>query len=299
MKKVIFALVLVIAMLAGCSSGPDYKITMSKPLYFVKDKDTPFEIKVTESNKAVTGLKISVELSMANMDHGTYKANLVEIGNGRYAGKVQLPMDGKYEMDYTLKKGDNKSEKVIDYVVKKPAGVATINGKWIKKEDLDFYQFTNKLDLAMKRDQAKKRYSGKQLDEELSFLDSQEKTTGDKNQLLTQIIRLKAVALLAVEKGHTATTEEITQAIEKMKEQYNQSESAKALIQQYGEEKFWNLEKEQSKDMVLATMVQQDVIAQVKKDNPKASNQEIQYDADQNFDDLLVSQMNSLNIQIL
>lgn len=299
MKKLVVFMVLLLAMAVGCSSGPNYKITMSKPLYFVKDKSAPFEIVVKENNKTVTGLKISVEMSMTHMDHGTYKVSLTEIGNGRYAGNVKLPMDGKYELDYTLKKGDQKSEEVMDYTIKKPAGVASINGNWIKQTELNFYSLSNKLDIAMKRDEAKKKYSGKQLQDELSFLDSQEKSTSDRNQLLTQIIRLKAVALLAVEKGYHPSDEEINQALEKVKEQFGQSKSAKELIQQYGEKKFWTMEKEQCKENVLVTKVQQDVIAQVKKDNPKANDQEVQYDADQNFEDLLVSQMSSLTIQIL
>ena len=61
----------------GCSSGPDYKVTVTKDLYFVKDTAMPFEIKVTENNKAVKGLDVSAQLSMTNMDHGSYDVKLV------------------------------------------------------------------------------------------------------------------------------------------------------------------------------------------------------------------------------
>lgn len=299
MKKMILALLLLMAMLAGCSSGPDYKIGITKPLYFQQDKEMPFEIKVTENKKPVTGLTISAELSMANMDHGTANVILKEEQKGLYTGKAKIPMNGKYEIAFSLKKGDNKVEKVLNYRVEKPKGVASINGKWIKNEDLKFYELVNKLQLSINRAAALKKYSGAELDEELAYLDSQEKTLNDKNQLLTQIIRLHAVAMLAEQKGKRATSSEINQALTKVREQYNQNNDAKKLIQQFGEEKFWNTEKQQYKELVLSQHVQMDLINQVKKENPKAGEQEIYYQAQQKYEDLLVSQIDSLKIEIL
>jgi hypothetical protein len=300
MKKWIltFALLL-IAMLAGCSSSPDYKVDITKPLYFQQDKESSFEIKVTENKKAVTGLKVSLELSMANMDHGNTKVDLKEEQKGLYTGNVELPMDGKYEMAFTLKKGNKKTEEVFDYEVKKPEGVASVNGEWIKNEDLEFYELINRIQFAINRETAQKKYSGKQLEDELAYLDSQEKTLDDKNQLLTQIIRLRSMAMLSEEKGHKASTEEVNAALTKAKEQYDQFESAKQLIQQYGEEKFWSIEKQQYKMIVLTQQIQKDVIAQVKKENPNVGEQEINFQAQKKYEDLLVEQINSLKIEIL
>ena len=74
--RVMLVFVLLIALVTGCSSGPDYKVTVTKDLYFVKDTAMPFEIKVTENNKAVKGLDVSAQLSMTNMDHGSYDVKL-------------------------------------------------------------------------------------------------------------------------------------------------------------------------------------------------------------------------------
>lgn len=298
-QRLALALLLLIAMLAGCSSGPDYKVEMTKDLFYQKDTALPFEIKITENNKAVKGLAVSAEISMANMDHGTYKVKLAEGKSGTYAGKVKLPMNGKYEIAFTLKKDGKTTEKVLDYVVNKPKGVAMINGKWITNEDVDFYKFINYLQLAMNRETAQKKYSGKELEEELAYLDSQEKTAEDKNQLLTQIIRLRSMALLADEKGHKASDAEIDTELSKVRDQYNQYETAKAMIKEYGEKKFWAIEKEQYKMIVLMKKVQQDLVAQMKKENPQAGAQEIDYLAQQKYEELLVSQVNSLKIEIL
>ncbi|MEH7374153.1 FixH family protein [Neobacillus drentensis] len=297
--RIIFSLLLLISLITGCSSGPDYKVTVTKDLYFVKDTAMPFEIKVTENNKAVKGLKVAAQLSMTNMDHGSYDVKLVEGKNGTYSGKVNLPMGGKYEAAFTFEKVGKKAEKVIDLHVTKPKGVAIINGEWITNEDVNFYKFINQLQLEINRESAQKKYTGKQLEEELAYLDSQEKTLEDKNQLLTQIIRLRAMALLADEKGHKAAETEVNAALLKAREQYNQFESAKKLINEYGADKFWATEKQQYRMIVMSQKVQKDLIDKVKKENPKAGEQEIYYQAQKEYEELLVSQVNSLKIEIL
>ncbi|MDN3017746.1 FixH family protein [Paenibacillus sp. BSR1-1] len=299
MKRLLFPLLLLIALLAGCSKGPEYKIEVTKDLYFQKDTVLPFEIKVTENKKAVKGLDVSAQISMTNMDHGTYDVKLAEGKDGTYSGNVKLPMGGKYEAAFTLKNDGDKTEKVINLNVHKPKGVAKINGKWITKDDIAFYQFINKLQLEINREAAKKKYTGKQLEEELAYLDSQEKINDDKNQLLTQIIRLRAMAMLANEKGHRSTDAEVEQAVAKARDQYNQFESSKGLIQEYGEDKFWATEKQQYQLIVLSQKVQKDVIEKVKKENPNVGEQEVYYLAQKAYEELLVSQVNSLKIEVL
>ncbi|MEH7074547.1 FixH family protein [Neobacillus drentensis] len=298
-KRVVLAFLFLIAVITGCSSGPDYKVTVTKELYFVKDTAMPFEVKVTENNKAVKGLDVAAQLSMTQMDHGSYDVKLVEGKNGTYSGKVNLPMGGKYEAVFTLEKDGKKTEKVLNLNVTKPKGVAKINGEWITAEDVSFYRLINQLQLEINREGAKKKYTGKQLEEELAYLDSQEKTVEDKNQLLTQIIRLRAMALLASEKGHKAADTEVNAALEKARGQYNQYESAKKLINQYGEDKFWATEKQQYQMIVMSQKVQKDLINKAKKENPKAGDQEVYYQAQKEYEELLVSQVNSLKIEIL
>lgn len=299
MKRTLFAMLLLIAILAGCSSGQDYKIEVTKGLFMQKDTEMPFEIKVTDHEKSVKGLDVSAQLSMSNMDHGTYDVKLTEGKDGTYSGKIKLPMGGKYEAAFTLEKDGKKTEKVVDLNVKKPKGVAKINNEWITDEDIAFYKFINQLQLEINREAAKKKYSGKQLEEELAYLDSQEKISEDKNQLLTQIIRLRAMAMLANEKGHKARDTEVERAVSKVRDQYNQFESAKSLIQEYGEEKFWTVEKQQYQLIIMAQKVQKDVMEKVKKENPKAGEQEVYYLAQKEYEDLLVSQVNLLKIEIL
>ncbi|NWQ40895.1 FixH family protein [Bacillus sp. EB106-08-02-XG196] len=300
MKKVMrLTALLLLAVLAGCSADPEYSIEVVKPIYQLADKEMPFEIKVTEKEEAASGLNVSAEFSMTNMDHGTTEVELTEAEDGIHSGKVELPMTGKYEIFFVLEKDGKKAEKVINYEVKQSEGVASINGEWITNEDIEFYKFINYLQLAINRETDQKRYTGDQLKEALTYWDSQEKLVEDQNQLLTQIIRLRSMAMLAEEKGHTATDAEVETEITKVRDQYSQYESAKAMINEYGEDKFWEIEKQQYQLIVLSQKVQKDIIEKVKKENPKMGQQEINFQAQKQYEELLVSQVNSMKIVIL
>jgi hypothetical protein len=300
MKKLMrLTALLLLAVLAGCSADPEYSVEVVKPIYQLADKEMPFEIKVTEKDEAATGLNVLAEFSMTNMDHGTTEVKLTEKENGIYSGKVELPMAGKYEIFFVLERDGKKAEKVINYEVKESEGVASINGEWITNEDIEFYKFINYLQLAINRETDQKRYTGDQLKEALSYWESQEKLVEDQNQLLTQIIRLRAMAMLAEEKGHTATGAEVETEINKVRDQYSQFESAKAMINEYGEDKFWEIEKQQYQLIVLSQKVQKDIIEKVKKENPEMAQQEINFQAQKQYEELLVSQVNSMEIVIL
>ena len=290
---------LLLTVLAGCSGDPEYSIKVTKPIYHQPDKEMPFEVRVSEKDEAAEGLTVSAEFTMTNMDHGTTEVELTEEEDGIYSGTVQLPMTGKYEIFFILEKDGKKTEQTINYEVKQPEGVASINGEWITYEDLDFYKFINYLQLAINRETDQKRYIGDELKEALTYWESQEKLIEDQNQLLTQIIRLRAMAMLAEEKGHSATESEVETEINKVRDQYNQFESAKAMINEYGEEKFWETEKQQYQMIVLSQKVQKDMIEKVKKENPEMSQQEINFQAQKQYEELLVSQVNSLKIVIL
>jgi hypothetical protein len=300
MKKAMrLTALLLLTLLAGCSADPEYSIEVVKPIYQLADKEMPFEMKVSEKNEAAGGLNVTAEFSMTNMDHGTTEVELTEEEDGIYSGKVELPMTGKYEIFFILEKDGKKTEKAINYEVKQSKGVATINGEWITNEDIEFYKFINYLQLAINRETDQKRYTGDQLKEALSYWDSQKKLVEDQNQLLTQIIRLRSMAMLAEEKGHTASGAEVETEIKKVRDQYNQFDSAKAMINEYGEEKFWETQKQQYQMIILSQKVQKDIIEKVKKENPAMAQQEINFQAQKQYEELLVSQVNSMKIEIL
>jgi hypothetical protein len=174
--------------------------------------------------------------------------------------------------------------------------VAKINNDTIYEEDLNFYKVINRIQVEMNREADRKRLQGKELEESLNFWNNQEKAAMDRNTLLTQIIRLHAAALLAKEKGYTASEAEVNKEIDDVKQIYNKEPNALKMIKAYGENRFWNKELSQYQLIVLSKKVQQDVINQVKKANPKAEEKEINFLANKKYEELLVSQIGTLKI---
>ncbi|MBP2243232.1 hypothetical protein J2Z40_003820 [Cytobacillus eiseniae] len=300
MKKIRIGIsFILLIMLAACSSGKDLDITVEKDLYYQKDKSGEFAIKVTNKDEPVGDLDITAEFAMVNMDHGKYEVTFDEGEKGIYSSEVELPMAGEWEIVFTITEDGKTTEKVLEYDVKEPEGVATINGEWVTTEDIEFYRFINKLHIEINREQAEEKYEGKELEGTLANLDDQEEAVQDQDTLLTQIIRLRSVALLGLEKGHEASSDEISEAIESVREQYGQSQAAQNLIKEFGEDKFWAKQEKQYELIVLTQKVQTDLINQVKEKNPEVNEQEILYQAQKQYEELLVSQVSSLNIVIL
>jgi hypothetical protein len=291
------SLLLLILILSGCSSSPNIDIEVSEPFFMQKDKATLFKVAISENNKPLTDLKVTADFSMKNMDHGQYQTTLQEEKDGIYSGNIELPMAGDWEIFITAEKGSKVTEEVLEYEVKEPEGVALINGDWITEKDMEFYLFINKLHIAISRSQDEQTYKGNVLDEAMGYWDAQEKMNEDRNQLLTQIIRLRSMAYLSIEKGHKATKEEVSSELEKVKEQYNQFDIAKKMIQEYGDQRFWEKQEKQYELIVLSKKIQQDLIEKVKKENPGVNEQEIYYLAQKQYEELLVSQVNSLKIE--
>ena len=286
-------------MLAGCSSSSELEIQVEKDIYFNEDKESTFAIKASNEEGPVEGLEINAEFAMTNMDHGTYEASFTDAGEGIYTASIGLPMSGEWEIVFIIEQDGKEIEKVIQYEVAKASGVATINGEWVTNEDIQFYQFINQLHIAIGREKDQKNLKGDALKQSEAYWITQEKTLQDQNQLLTQIVRLRAMALLGEEKGHSATAEEVDAEVNNVRKQYEQYDSAQKLIAEYGEEKFWDKEKQQYELIVLSQKVQNDLISQVKKENPDVNEQEIMYLAQKQYEELLVSQVNSLEIEIM
>lgn len=297
-KKFLFITLVVIAILSACNAKPSFEVEVTEPLQFQKDKTSEFGIKITEKEKEVKDLKVSAQLSMLEMDHGTTDVTFKEGENGTYSGSADLSMEGKYEIVFTIESDGKTTEKIIEYTVNKNEGIASINGELINEEDLDFYRFINKLHIEISRQTDKDKYEGAALDEAMSHWDRQDELNKDNSQLLTQIIRLRSMALLAVEKGHVAIQEEVNLEIEKVRDQYNQQEVAKKLIKEFGEAKFWAIEEKQYELIILSQKVQNDLVEKVKKENPKSTDQEISYLAKKEYEELLVSQISTLEIEI-
>lgn len=299
MKKIWFTLAIsLLVLLAGCGND-NLTIDVEKDLYFKQNEALPFAIKVSDDNGPVEDLKIKGTFAMVDMDHGQEEATFKSEGEGIYSTEVQLPMAGKWEIVFYIDQDGKTIEKVLEYDVKETDGVALINGEWVTDDDIAFYRFINDLHIAIGREKDKGQYEGAELEERSAHWDEQQEIVQEQNQLLTQIIRLRSMALLGKEKGFIATKQEIETEIDNVRKQYEEFEVAQEMIKEYGEEKFWEKEEQQYELIVLSQKVQNDLISQVKKENPNVNQQEILYLAQKKYEELLVSQVNSLDIEIM
>lgn len=177
--------------------------------------------------------------------------------------------------------------------------VATVNGDPITTEDINFYQVINRIQIDLMREKDLAKASEADKETVKKFWAEREQEAMHPNSLLTQIIRLRAMAMLGKEKGHQATEQEVTQEIEKVKKEYAANQIVQSLIKEYGEEQFWNKQKSQYQMIVVVNKVQQDMVAKAKQGNPKAEMKEINMLAQKKYEELLVSQMSSLKIDIV
>lgn len=299
MKKLFMLGIGILLSLITACGADNLTVKVEQDLYVKKDSSSTLAIKVTDDNGPVEDLEIEASFSMLDMDHGTVTASFNEEEKGIYSTEVELPMAGDWEIVFTIKQDGKEIEKVIEYEAQEASGVATINGEWVTDEDIEFYRFINELHIAISREKDKSRYEGEELESALAYWDGQEKLIQDQNQLLTQIIRLRSMAILGQEKGHKASNEEVQIEIDNIRKQYEQYPIAQEMIKEFGEEKFWEKEQQQYELIVLSQKVQSDLIAQVRKENPDVNEQEILYLAQKQYEDLLVSQVNSLQIKIM
>ncbi|WP_223592691.1 FixH family protein [Neobacillus bataviensis] len=103
---VVFSIVLVL--ISGCSSN-NFQIKLSTPKSFTPGQASPIELKIlNREGKPVEGAKVSAVLKMQGMSHGDLSMKLQEMGDGVYAGKANIEMEGDYTAAIKI---DYKEEK--------------------------------------------------------------------------------------------------------------------------------------------------------------------------------------------
>ncbi|MGC5328917.1 FixH family protein [Brevibacillus sp. SYSU BS000544] len=309
MKMRLFCLLMIFAFVfAGCGSKPSYQSTIQVPEKFTAGQEIPMTLIVKQDNQPATGLVVTATLEMKKMDHGTVEVAFTEQGNGEYVANVVLPMGGEWIAVTQLKKGNESVEQEIRFSIEgaQPQSsaahtdvVATVNGETITVEDIYFYQVINRIQIALMLEKDLAKYSGVEKESVKKLWETREQEALHPNSLLTQVIRLRAMAMLGKEKGHQASELEVAKEIEKVKAEYTANPKVQALIKEYGDKQFWSKQKSQYQRIVVVNKVQQDIIAKVKEANPKAGMKEVNMLAQKKYEELLVSQVGSLQINIV
>ena len=96
-KSFVFILSLMFIFIAGCGSASNLTIKLSTPKTFTPGKIYAMQFSVVDKQgNPVEGAKVSAELNMKNMDHGTTPVAVKEIGDGKYIGTANIAMNGDW-----------------------------------------------------------------------------------------------------------------------------------------------------------------------------------------------------------
>ncbi|MBU8908329.1 hypothetical protein [Desertibacillus haloalkaliphilus] len=189
--------------------------------------------------------------------------------------------------------GAENNEQVEEHIM------AKINGSMISEEDIEFNELLNQLHVELRRAEELAVADESSKEEVMAYWDKQSQDAENINLSLTSIIRTEAMAQLAEEKGLTVDEEEVMDQVERFLEQYEAEESVIALIDDYGREGFESQLKEYTDRWLLSMKVYNDVEEEVREDNPDQIEQEIRYLTEQKYEELLVSQMDTVEVDIL
>jgi hypothetical protein len=297
MKKIAATIFVCILFLVGCNKG-DWEVSVKTKPFYKEGVSAPFVVEIKENGKPASGLTVHATFEMANMDHGTITTTLKEKSGGIYEGKVQLPMEGEWEMLLRIKNGKQTVEKLMKMQVKKEDAVAKINGLAITMEDVRFHQTLSQIGIAIGKETDQAKYKGEELKERLNYWERQNQHLQQIHPSVTHLIELHSMALLAKEKGYSVTKSEVAKELTERKRQYDRYKTAKEIIHQYGEKKFWKQQQQYAKLALLAKKVWNDMVKQTEKENPNVAKTEIYFLAQKKYDELLISQVNSLQIKL-
>lgn len=93
----VFIMSLIIIFISGCGGSNDLSVKLSTPKTFTPGKIYAMQITVLDhQGNPVEGVNVSADLTMKNMDHGTTPVEVEEIGDGKYIGTANLPMNGDW-----------------------------------------------------------------------------------------------------------------------------------------------------------------------------------------------------------
>ncbi|KEF39065.1 hypothetical protein M670_01451 [Schinkia azotoformans MEV2011] len=172
----------------------------------------------------------------------------------------------------TAKQNENQNESGQIY--------ASVGGKKIAQEEMDYECFRAQLQNAL---------SNKPKDD----------TCPPEQTLISQIVELRAVDYLADLKGVSATEEEVQQRMKAIKQELSSSATFKEMIASFGEEKFWNYEKQRYFTIINSEKVKQKLVEEEKeKYNDQKDDATLKYNAKKEFDDLLVEAVGMIDTTI-
>lgn len=196
------------------------------------------------------------------------------------------------------KKSDTGNEDVSMEKLTNEDKVVTINGMVYTYADLKFFELMSKVEIELNRLQYQQSLTGKELEDKLKYWDEQIKYHDNYNVNLSKMIEQNSMYLLAEEKGLKVDEQVLQKKIDDFTQKVDQAELAKKQIEASSSDEYNTQLNTYFKQRVLTEEIYNILKEDVKKENPDAAKQEISYLTDKKYEELYMSQMESLNLTI-
>ncbi|MDQ0253291.1 hypothetical protein J2S74_000663 [Evansella vedderi] len=177
------------------------------------------------------------------------------------------------------------------------AVLAEVDETKITSEMVEFQQLLSLLHIELVRTEGKSSMDEATFAEMNRLWEEQERQVTHINYTLTSMIRTLAMAKLAEQKGHIIPEEVVLEQTDQFLNQYRYDVTF-TLIEEFGEERFVSQLEKYTKDWLLARLVYNDMIEDIQGKYPEKVLEEIHYLANEQYEDLLVAQMETLNVTI-
>ena len=176
--------------------------------------------------------------------------------------------------------------------------VATIEGKTFDTEDLAFYTFMEQIEIEANRYHDLEGLAADTAAERDLFWDEQAAYLENINVQLQNMVEIYAIRLLAEEKHYDVPMEKLDAAVNQFKDSIAEIDTVQAMIQEYGETKFNRNIQDYMRSSLLRDRVVNDLLQAIQTEKPEQTEQEQSYQLQQDYEELLIDQMNTLEIEI-
>lgn len=161
---------------------------------------------------------------------------------------------------------------------------ASINGKAISQEELDYECFRTQLNQALTDP-------------------SMETSCPSEGTMIAQIVELYAVDYIAEEQGVSVTESEVSERVSQIKNELASSPAIHEMLQSFGEEKFWQKEQKRYYTIIKTEKIKDSLIAQEKEKyanyGDNVYNEETyKMNAEKELEDLITEAVGLIDVKI-
>src|SRR5690625_1406034 len=179
-----------------------------------------------------------------------------------------------------------------------PESIVTIDGEDMTRDDLAFYTLMVKIKIQLNRAEHEDNVSGEALADKNAYWDEQIAQYENVNIGLQSMIEIKSMSLLAEEKNYFVPDEKLDEKVDDFEQKTDGNEAVEQLIADYGEKDYQYHLREYVRQSSLRDRVAEDLIDDIAEENPDASELERNFLLNDEFEDLFVDQLASLEVTI-